>query len=482
MKKFLRVFALILAVLMIVPTIVACGGGNNNEEGNDTTAATQQAEDKKLPDLDWEGQEYRILAQDGFFEVSRDELPEDVVGKAVYERNQELYNKYGITVVGTFTTGYSSPQAKIALESGEDLYDMLILEPEAHHPLASSGYLLDMNSLDYVNMEHEGWIDYNNEQLTMGGRLFYTSNKFLLWDKHRSFILFYNRDMAKELNLGYMEELVFNGEWTIDKVIEMSRLVTADTDGQPGMTKEDTWGAGAVEHYSFAQWAYGAGFRFTEMGSDGYPVLTGATDRIIQILDKVYSLTGNTDVYYCDQDFVARLDYEDSIETSYYDGRVLVCCIPLSVLENVPSKVDFSFGVLPNPKFDTSQDRYYALPNFGNGSLFSVPATVMDTAFTGFGLEALTEASVDTSYKAYIETKSQLQDASDEDCAKCLEIIFNGIVYDIAFISDIGGLGTLMSVQLGATHTNAYARLYKSLEKVASKSIEKVKSDYAAIG
>ncbi len=482
MKKFIRVLCLVLALLMLVSAFTACGGDGDKDNGGDTTAATQTEESKELPDINWEGQEYRILSADWCFEISRDELPEDVVGKAVYERNQELYNKYGISVVGTFTTGRSAEKAKLALESGEDLYDMIIIEPEANHPLASSGYLVDMNQLDYVNMEHDGWIDYNNEQLSMGGRLFYTSNKFLLYDKHRSFILFYNRDMAKELNLGYMEELVFNGEWTIDKVIEMSRVVTADTDGIPGMTKEDTWGAGAVEHYSFAQWAYGAGFRFTEMGSDGYPVLTGATDRIIQILDKVYSLTGNTDVYYCDQDFVSALDYEDSIETSYYDGRVLVCCIPLSVLEDVPLKVDFEFGVLPNPKFDKLQENYYSLPNFGGGSLFSIPATVVDVAFAGFGLQALTEASVDTSYKAYIETKSQLQDASDEDCAKCLEIIFNGIVYDIAFISDLGGLGTLMSTKLGATHTNGYARLYKSLEKMASKSIEKVKSDYAAIG
>jgi hypothetical protein len=240
----------------------------------------------------------------------------------------------------------------------------------------------------------------------MGGRLYYTSNKFLLQDKHRSFILFYNRDMATELNLGRLEQLVFDGTWTVDKVIELSRQATADTDGQPGMTKEDTWGAGAVEHYSFAQWAYGAGFRFTNPGANGYPELAGASDRIMQILDKVYSLTGNSEVYYCDQMETGKCDYDDSIETAYYDGRVLVCCIPLSVLEKVPEKVDFAFGVLPNPKFDEEQEDYYALPNLGNGSLFSIPATIVDTAFTGFALQALTEASVDTSYKAYIETKS----------------------------------------------------------------------------
>jgi hypothetical protein len=141
------------------------------------------------------------------------------------------------------------------------------------------------------------------------------------------------------------------------------------------------------------------------------------------------------------------------------------------------------YGVLPNPKFDENQEQYYSLPNRGmHGSLFSVPATVVDTSFTGFALQALTEESVDTSYEAYIVTKSQLQDAYDEDCAKCLEIIFNGVVYDIAFLCNVGGLCELVSNTLGSLRTNSYTRLYSKLEKMANKSIEKVKVDYETNG
>ena len=71
-----------------------------------------------------------------------------------------------------------------------------------------------------------------NESLTMGGKLFYTTNKFLVQDKNRSWSVFYNRDRAQELNLGYFEDYVFDGTWTIDKVTELAKLATYEKDGE----------------------------------------------------------------------------------------------------------------------------------------------------------------------------------------------------------------------------------------------------------
>ncbi len=85
MKKTIRILALILALLMIVPTIVACGDdtGDDDPAVDGTTASTQGGEqvvNKVLPDLNWEGAEYRILGREYTsiifqnFEVDRDEL------------------------------------------------------------------------------------------------------------------------------------------------------------------------------------------------------------------------------------------------------------------------------------------------------------------------------------------------------------------------------------------------------------------------
>ncbi len=491
MKKFIKILSILLAFLMLASTLVACGG--TDDEKGDSTASTQggEAAGAGLPALNWEGTEYRILGRGTVesaqnseewasnFEIWRESLPADVVGKAVYERNQALREKYGITVVGTFANTPAN-SAKTMLEAGEDLYDLLVMAPEAHHPLAASGYLLDMYSLDYVDTDANGWQAYANKQLTMGGKLYYTTNKFLIQDKNRTWAMFYNRNMAKELNLGHFEDYVFDGSWTIDKLIELGKQATADSDGNVGMTLEDRWGVGASSAYTFCQFAYGVGFRFTDHGNDGYPVLVGATDRIIQQLDKVYSLTTNGEAFYCDGHY-GSVDYNDCIDQRFIQGNVLSIAIPISAIGDMTAQSDFTIGILPNPKYDESQDDYYAIPNLGNGSLLSVPATVMDTSFAGFALEAITEASPDTSYTAYIETKCKLQDAYDEDAAKCFDIIFNGVVYDIAFTSNISGLGDMLGDQMAVAKTNTYARLYKALSKIATKEIENIKTSYAAI-
>jgi ABC-type glycerol-3-phosphate transport system substrate-binding protein len=496
MKKFVKIISLVMALLMITAAFAACGKKDENKDDpkesvaqstNDTVSSSEGT--TKVPDIvvkNWEGREYRILgrlnttyAWANSFEVSREEMPEDVVGKAVWKRNNDIRDNYGIEVKGIFSDNQNS-DADTALASGEDRYDLLLTPPERYLPNAQKGYLYDIAKLDYINFDHEAWIDFINDQLMIGGRLYYTSNKFMLQDKNRSYMLFYNRDIAKELKLGHFEDLVFSNEWTIDKVIELGKKATYENDGQPGMTKNDQWGVGVAQHYSFSQFAMGAGFRFADAGSDGYPKLIGATDEMMRILDKVYSLTTNKEVYWCDEDY-GSVDWNDCADHMFYNEKMMIFGCVISLLDDLGVKSDFEFGVLPNPKFDSNQEHYHATPNLYNGSLLGVPSTVADREFVGYALELISEKSVDTTYKAFIETKCKLQEVEDEDAAKCLDIIFNGMVYDLGFVNNIGGLSTLLTTTMGGASSNNYARLIGRYSTNAEYMLEKLKSDFAKI-
>ena len=489
MKKFIKIIAMMMAMLMLVATFAACNNtsDDNTDDSNDNVAQSTTGGEQTVADLEvinWNGTDYRILGKESStwwaqsFEVWREEMPEDVVGKAVWDRNQTMYDKYGINVVG-FLVSNATSSATTMLNSGEDLYDLMLLPPEQHHPLAMQGYLLDMYKLDHVNMEHDGWMPYPNKQLTMGGKLFYTTNKFMIQDKARSWCVFYNRDHAQELKVGYVEELVFKGEWTVDKALEFAKIATYESDGQSGMTLGDNWGFGAAEFYEFGSLAYGAGFRLTEHGTDGYPKIIGATDQMIKYLDKAYSLR-SSDYFFLDMDY-GNVNWDDCTNQAFQAGRILFLACPLSAHSGHQEKSNFVVGVLPNPKYDEDQELYHTIPNLLNGSLLSVPATVLDPSFAGYALQAITEESVDTSYPAFIEQRAQLQNAHDEDAAKCIAMIFDGVVYDIAFISDIGGLGQLVRSTLGSTKNNTYSRLYGRMEKMANKEMNDIRETYAAL-
>ena len=472
MKTMLRLLSLVLAIMMVATTFIACGEDDNKDPANTDNQV-----------INWEGEEYRILGRDyennmfKNFEVDRDAMPEDVVGIAVWNRNEAIKAKYGLDVVGTLVTGHSEDQAKIFLEAGEDAYDLIICAPDSFHPFAMQGYLLDIRTLDYIDLTKDCWNDYANEQLTMGGKLFYTTNKFLLHDKHRTWMVFYNRDLAKDLNIGYLEDEVFAGTWTMDRLIEIAKQGAAEKDGVDGMSYYDQWGVGMSDSYCFTQLALASGFRFSTNGSDGYPALIGASDKMVSVLDKVFELTAddNTCFIHTFRPEADKIGLDNSIFSS---GNAVVLVDVVSSFDDFAvAGVSFEFGTIPNPKFDADQDAYYSAPNVGNGSLFGVPATVYDPVKAGFGLEVLSEESVATSYNAYIETKCKLQDVYDEDGAKCLDIIFDGVVYDVAQVAGFGGLTDVMT-NMARGGVNNYTSQYKKVEKKANNEITKLKEAY----
>ena len=476
MKVFVKVLSLVLAILMVSSTFIACGDDPVGPSDTDDSV------------ISWEGEEYRILGreyQDDMFrefEIDRDEMPEDVVGIAVWNRNEAIKAKYGLEVVGTLEQD-PGKVAQIALEAGEDQFDLILRSPSWLSSMAMQGYFLNIRTLENVDLSKDCWNEYANTQLTMGGKLYYTTSKFLLHDKHRLGVAFYNRDMAEELKIGYLEEKVLNGTWVIDDLVEIAKIGSADTDGVDGMSMNDKWGV-TIESAAggFSRLAYGIGFRISDNGADGYPQLIGATDQMVTSLDKVFELTADKNTCYI---FTLRDVSDRPAEAAaggdraiFVRGDAVVLIDCMSTIDNT-GEMNFAYGVLPMPKYNANQENYYALPDTSNGTLMAVPATVTDAAKAGFGLQVISEEAATTSYTAYIEQKCKLQDAYDEDVAKCLEIIFDSVVYDAAYVADIGGMRQLMS-DLVSSGMNIYASQFKKKEKKAAAEMKDIKTKYAS--
>ena len=482
MRFLTKLVSVLLVFLMLVSVLVSCDSTDNkvDEEsttGSDTTVASTEDETEakpqtKLPEMNWEGKQYRIIgrlySEENMtnFEVDRDEMPEDVVGLAVWNRNNALMEKYGIDVVGNLVN-QPADEAKVFLEAGDDLYDLLLCQNNKMQPLATAGHFVNINELNHIDFEQDCWNGYVNSQLAFGGKLYYTSNKFMIQDKHRTWIVWYNRTLSDELNLGRLEQEVFDGTWTIDRMIEISKACAAETDGQEGMSSGDRWGVILSNYRNISQLCYGCGFRLSNMGTDSYPELVGPTDQMLAIIDKFFELASDSETCYIEG---VRLDGDKTAAGAIFrEGRAVVMTHALSWLSNL-YRVNFEYGVLPSPKYTEDQERYLSIPGISNSSLLAVPATVSDIEFAGFSLEAISEEAVDTSYKEYIDTKCKLQVAYDEDMSKCLNIIFDNIVYDITYIDDYGGLCKSFE-GMTAGMANTWSRLYEKNKKRAANEL-----------
>lgn len=490
MKKFIKIMSLVLALLMVTSVLLACDNNDNNDDpSKDSVVATTDAETKaqsKLPAMNWGGVDYRVLGTDATtkvfenFEVYRAEMPEDVVGVAVWNRNSTLLDKYGLNVTGTF---YAEPGnvAKVSLDSGDDLYDLIICKGWQMEPFAKEGQLVNMANLKYIDFENDCWTDYAIDQMSFGGKLYYATNKFLLADKHRLWAIWYNRELARELNVGYLEQEVFDNTWTLERVAQIAKTCAGEVDGSEGMTSGDRWGLLLSSPANWVPLAYGSGFRVSQKGVDNYPVMIGATDEMLDIVDRVFEIT--TDMSTCFMQYLRPTENENSAQTSeiWLAGRGVLYTHCISFSSNL-YMATFEYGVLPMPKYTEEQQDYFCFPDTGNGCLFAVPATVNDIEKAGFGLQAISEESVDTTYREYIDTKCKFQLAYDADMAKCFELIFDSYVYDVGFVNNYGEIGDkLLWKMMQEEQQNTYARLWGSNEKRAKVQIKRLKEAYEAL-
>lgn len=488
--KIVRIVSLLLAFIMIMPCVVACDT-NSDGSGDSTVSGTEALDENasKLPDIDWNGASFRVLGRDGGtdyatifhnFEIMREEYPEDVVGQAIYNRNHQLEEKYGFKVTQQLDKDVPSV-AQVALESGDDLYDMIIYPSYCIQAHAQSGYFLDLKSeLEYVNLDHPSWNSYANDQLTIAERLYYTTNDFLLHDKHRTQFLFYNRDLASDLNLGYFEDMVDDNTWTLENMLKITKSVYSDIDNIQDVSQTDRFGLGMENYTNFAALLFSAGFRVTEMDNQGLPKLVGATDKMLNIIDKTLEITADKRITYIMEayNYYGANPAHEYLFNYFIEGNVLMLTEFTSLYDEWLYKAEIEIGALPNPKYDSNQERYNTFQQVSTGSLFAIPFTVADPAKTGFCLEALSEASTDTTYSAYIDTKCKYQDAYDEDCARMLDLCFDGVVYDVGAYCDFGTLYSKATSTMQIKGVNFYKKLFDQNRKSAQTSIDELVAAY----
>ena len=132
MKLYARIIALICAVLMMVPALVACAntnGGDTTTEAAQTEASpadTTPAKDPNYDDqgywkddladeIDYKGETVTILYWDDVerpeFEVTEDEADGDMIKEAIYRRNITTEERMGITFEWIGTPGDSGDRA-----------------------------------------------------------------------------------------------------------------------------------------------------------------------------------------------------------------------------------------------------------------------------------------------------------------------------------------------------------------------------------
>ncbi len=456
-SMFLKLLALALALLMIVPALVACNGGgedtttagNDGGTGNGGNTTTADSGNTPIPSnyRNLDGYKYKAYVLGRGFVVddfALEEAKEDSISYAVVDRNTTIEDRYNCRILKDNSTADQFNEMETFYRGGVK-YEMAALLDLSAASCATSAFLRDVNSLEHLRLE-ETYYDQNaRQQLGVAGKLYFFNGDFNKSIMDSTYVTLFNKNMLADYSdFKDPYELVRSGEWTLDEMMTMAQTATSV---QEGHTKADATLGDKVGYYGYyydgTVFFYGAGERISTTNENGEVSLTVKSETADKVITKIYDLMNRKSVH---------PTYPEGAggdrNKAFLTGNTLFTTMILWDVRTQIYKaenISFSYGILPTAKYsatDTAGKRtdYHCVVQLGNNTaaLWSVPVVCEDVEKAAFMLEvmaSMSDASVEGStMDAYYRNTLKLGAAQDMESVEALDVVRNSICYDIALL------------------------------------------------
>lgn len=483
----LRIISLLLAVFTVAAVSCSAPADKAVTENNNapvTESAQTEAETEITPDLpeeDFEGYEFTIMSKGTAHnshwyakDIFAEEMNGDAINDAVYTRNSTIYDRYNVIIK---EDGVADPlgTAKQTITAADDVYDAISAGLNGCiESLQSSNYLINLNSVEYLDLTKPWWDKRSVEDLSIAGNLFGVTGDIIIMDKDATWVILYSKDMAANYNLEDIYTLVNDNKWVFDTFNDMCIEVSSDVDGDGKMTVADAYGHMGETFNTFAMLT-GFGDRIISKDADGLPYVSildldtvSHMERVVKLIsDPNYSLLSNRVTGYNDV-------WADAFHPAFGEGRILFYLTGLNRVTLLRDQTA-DFGIIPMPKYDSEQDRYYNAISLWASSGIAIPMTVTELSRTGFVLEALCAESRKTLLPAYYDITLKGKAARDTESEAMLDIIFASRQYDLGLQYNWGGIFGIWDTLTSSGSTDvasAYAKIEKSVLKAMQNTID----------
>jgi len=488
--KILRLFL----VLLLLTALISCGS-ESKTSGNDATSPenldnfqneslptnTDAPIYPELPAADFGGKIYTILNREGphiWDQFIAEEQNGDPINDALYLRKVFIEDRYNVQI-RQFVPGDGNKTinaAKTSVKAGDNTYSLIQLEIMDLGTLANAKFLADWYEMPYINenLQYNWWDQNLNCDLTVNGKLYMQDGQLIIKDDLRLTCMYFNKGMFQEFNLEYPYQSVRDGKWTIDKMIELSKGINRDLDGNGVMDQYDQWGF-MSEHQAGLHFYQGAGERSVTINKDGVPELTLGGQRSLNVIEKILQITSDPMAMFHADTIKGAADVWLQANAYFQEDRFLIrSSIFLPIVESLRS-METDFGIIPFPKFDEQQENYYSTATQW-GYAVAFPKTA-DPEFAGFITEALARESVTTLTPAFYDVSLRTKYARDDESEDMLDIIFGNKIYDIGVLFSLTGLDATLSSMVSGRKTDFVSTFDKNKDKMQTK-IEKFYESY----
>lgn len=493
MKKH-RMTALILSMLLLAcPALASCKGddvpdNSTSQAESGTTSGGGEAENKyvdadgnytldgmNMPEFKFSETEFRVCVYDNSVQTTyfSEEIGYDLytttdtaLNEAVRERNNLVQEKYGVTVVACPVADVNQVVRQESM-SPTGAYDAAMPFMAACATMAQEGMLYDLKDYSqFIHLEAPWWDQSANSSLSIANKVYFTTGDISIMQKIVSSAILFNRTMYQEnleATYGSLYDLVREHKWTLDTMYAMGKVVTAETDGQAGMTLNDTWGITGADGIAGGFYT-ASGYSYISKDHNDLPVLQfGNSESGIAYAQKVLQIFQTGDEWFLNTSRLqGQVDniYETALAV-FGEGRALFYNSAFSAVKkmrNYPLSKDF--GIVPRPLASEGQDIYYNATSAGMAYGICIPKSVPNPEFSAYMIEALCCYAKNTITPAYYDVILKVRGAQDDDSEEMLDkYVFSHVVYDLANLFAFGGVGNMMTTLMSQNSTSIISEL-----------------------
>ncbi len=481
-----RIISLLLVALTVASLFAACADNSGKKPtGGDTTVAGGTSEPEStayaanIPTgYNFNGYNFRIYAYPApdssefwhDYDFSYTEESADALADAAYKRMKNVEDKLGIKFSVFNPKSNNGDDLKKTIQTNDYEFDMSCITPRGSAALSQSNFLVNLKSIPSLDLGAPWWDQNCVKDLSIDNKLYMVTGDIEIGYKKTIAIILFNKGMASDYQIDDPYTHMANNTWTIDNFISMARNAASDLNNDGKYDETDRYGLNFYCNF-IANGMIASGVKFVTKTGDDLPEITFMSDKTASIWDKYTSLFYDTATCYS---WSRNSKPGGDAYKMFIDNRALFYYNEFHAVETL-RQMETDFGILPMPKYDESQERYYHCINPHVAEMISVPSYNINLELTGYVMDALGAESKNILTPAYNELQLKTKGSRDDQSEASIDIILNTLTYDMGFIFDWGSIGqfTLTLVDAGKVDlVSSYTKVEKTAKKQMDKAVE----------